>query len=449
MTQNTTGAAENTPEPDQTAGKTATSSGWLQRHFGPLGRFVKEDKGIQPASIALGILLGTTALATPILGTALGAGAAMAAGMYLLMKTSDTVVNNVAVLGKKVGIAPMTLGIGLGLLTSLPELLVSGGAIMKGEPAIGIGNIVGSNIANLLLILGATAAIKKIEGKGTSWKFNAAVMGVSTAVFGAQMVLGALSPVIGCLMLGGLGLYLWQSYKQGQKDMDPAAAKSGAEKNVLALPNADVAADSQEAKLPTWANIALSIAGVAGLVGAASFLVASATAFGLAAGVSPALVGVLGVAIGTSLPELTVNVKAALKGETDMALGNILGSNVFNLLMIGGIVSLTGVAVPADLNPTSTLMGLVNTATFGLSALAAWGLMKMNKGGIDRKHGFIGVGLYAAYTAATVYLGTAGQTVDPAAVNPATITPPAIETTVTTPAAPTGNTITIPPPAPR
>ena len=441
MTANAADTAKNTADAPQNDAGAAKPARRLRHHFSPLGRFVKDDRGIQPVSIAMGILLGSTALATPMLGTALGAGMAMAAGMYLLMKTSDTVVNNVAVLGKKVGIAPMTLGIGLGLLTSLPELLVSGGAIMKGEPALGIGNVVGSNIANLMLILGATAAIKKIEGKGNSWKFNAAVMGVSTLAFGAQMALGALSPVIGGLMLGGLGLYMWQSYKQGQKDVDPAT-----ETPVVTAPNADIPENSAEAKLPTWANIALGIAGVAGLVGAASFLVASATAFGLAAGVSPALVGVLGVAIGTSLPELTVNVKAALKGETDMALGNILGSNVFNLLMIGGIVSLTGVAVPAELNPTSTLMGLVNTAAFGVSALAAWGLMKLNKGGIDRKHGFIGVGLYAAYTAATVFLGTAGA--DPAAT--ATAMPPAVETTIAAPAPPPPvTTAPYTPPAPR
>lgn len=449
MTENATTAEDAPRLPQQSAAEQGKSAGWLRRHFGPLGRFVKEDKGIQPASIAMGILLGTTALATPILGTALGAAAAMAAGMYLLMKTSDTVVNNVAVLGKKVGIAPMTLGIGLGLLTSLPELLVSGGAIMKGEPAIGIGNVVGSNIANLMLILGATAAIKKIEGKGTSWKFNAAAMGISTVVFGAQMALGALNPFVGAAMIGGLGLYLWQSYKQGQKDVDPAAKPAASsEKQVITAPEAEGAEGNRESKLPTWANVALGLAGVAGLVGAASFLVASATAFGLAAGVSPALVGVLGVAIGTSLPELTVNVKAALKGETDMAVGNILGSNVFNLLMIGGIVSLTGVTVPADLNPTQTMMGLVNTAAFGLSALATWGLMKLNKGGIDRKHGFIGVGLYAAYTAATVFLGTTGQP-DAAPVNPAAAPPPAVETAITPPAAPAGNTVTITPHAPR
>jgi len=436
MTRNASTADNAAPAP---AAKTEEkSAGWLRRHFGSLGRFVKEDKGIQPASILTGILLGTTALATPLLGTAFGAAAAMAAGMYLLMKTSDTVVNNAAVLGKKVGIAPMTLGIGLGLLTSLPELLVSGGAMMKGEPAIGIGNVVGSNIANLMLILGATAAIKKIEGKGTSWKFNAAAMGVSTVVFGAQMALGALNPFVGAAMLGGLGLYLWQSYKQGQKDVAaPAAPTAPAVQAAAAAPNTETL---KESKLPTWANIALGLAGVAGLVGAAGFLVASATAFGLAAGVSPALVGVLGVAVGTSLPELTVNIKAALKGETDMAVGNILGSNVFNLLMIGGIVSLTGAAVPADLNPTQTMMGLVNTAAFGLSALATWGLMKMNKGGIDRKHGLIGMGLYAAYTAATVFLGAGGQP------DAAATTPPAIET-VAPPSA--GPAAALPPPAPR
>lgn len=431
------------PENGETKPKGGKKFVSLRQHFGTLGRFIKEDKGLQPINITMGILLGTTALATPLLGTAIGAAGAMAAGMYLLMKTSDTVVNNVAVLGKKMGIAPMTLGIGLGLLTSLPELLVSGGAIMKGEPAIGIGNVVGSNIANLFLILGATAAIKKIEGKGTSWKFNAAAMGISTAAFGAQMALGALNPFIGAAMLGGLGLYIWQSYKRGQKDMENEPEKP-AKQASNATANAEAAENSKESKLPTWMNIALGVAGVAGLVGAAGFLVASATAFGIAAGVSPALVGVLGLAIGTSLPELTVNVKAALKGETDMAMGNILGSNVFNLLMIGGIVSLTGVAVPPDLNPTSTLMGLVNTAAFGLSALATWGVMKMNKGGVNRKHGIIGLGLYAAFTAASVALGTGGA--DPAAT--AAATPPAVETTITAPA-PSATVPVITPATPR
>ncbi len=386
----------------------------FKSHFTTAGRFAKEDKGVQSSAIVMGILLGTTALATPLLGSALGAAGAMAVGMYLLMKTSDTVVNNMAVLGKKMGIAPMTLGIGLGLLTSLPELLVSGGAIMQGNPAIGIGNIAGSNIANILLILGATAAIRKIEGKGNSWKFNAAVMGVSTAAFATQMALGALNPIVGAAMLGGLGLYMWQSYKRGQKDMPTAEEQqAAADAKTQAVQNGEsVAEEPKEAKLPTWMNISLGLAGVAGLVGAASFLVASATAFGIAAGVSPALVGVLGVAIGTSLPELTVNIKAALKGETDMAIGNVLGSNVFNLLMIGGIVSLTGAEIPPDLNPRETLMGFVNTAAFGVSALLAWGAMKLNNGGITRKQGVAGVALYAAYTTATVMLGTA----DPSAV---------------------------------
>jgi cation:H+ antiporter len=433
MTQKT-----NTAEAEQnTAGEAPANSNAVtpkkkrdftifKSHFATAGRFVKEDKGIQPGAIAMGILLGTTALATPLLGSALGAAGAMAVGMYLLMKTSDTVVNNMAVLGKKMGIAPMTLGIGLGLLTSLPELLVSGGAIMQGNPAIGIGNIAGSNIANILLILGATAAIRKIEGKGNSWKFNAAVMGVSTAAFATQMALGALNPFVGAAMLGGLGLYMWQSYKRGQKDMPTAEEQqAAADAKAQAAQNGETAAEEpSESKLPTWMNISLGLAGVAGLVGAASFLVASATAFGIAAGVSPALVGVLGVAIGTSLPELTVNIKAALKGETDMAIGNVLGSNVFNLLMIGGIVSLTGAEVPADLNPRETLMGFVNTAAFGVSALLAWGAMKLNNGGITRKQGVAGVALYAAYTTATVMLGTADPSAAAGAATTATTATP-------------------------
>lgn len=388
----------------------------LREAFDESIQYFREDKKrlVQPATIVTGILLGSTSLATPLLGGMVGAGLAMAAGMYLLMKTSDVVVNNANALGKKAGIAPMALGIGLGVLTSMPELFVSAGAMFAGNPGVGIGNVVGSNIANLALILGGTALIKDIKSTGMSWKFNAAVMCGATALFGAQMAMGALSPVIGGVMLGGLGLYLWQSYKIAQKDASDEEKKSGKA--------ADAGVDEVgEQKLPLGSNVGLGLAGVAGLIGSAGFLVASATAFGLAAGVSPVVIGVLAVAIGTSLPEVMVNVKSALKGNTDMAVGNILGSNVFNLLMIGGILSLTGAPMPADLNPTASPLGFLNTLALGATAFGTWALMKATGGSIGKKAGLAAVGVYAAYSALTVALGGAP---DPVAQ---TQQPPAIE----------------------
>jgi len=176
--------------------------------------FIKKDRGVQFSAIVISILLGTTALATPMLGTAVGAGLALIIGFLLLMKTCDTVVNNAVAIGKKAGISQMTIGVGLGALTSMPELFVSLEAVMTGNSAIGVSNMVGSNIANLLLVLCGTAVIKKINSKDMDWKFNAAVMGASTMLFGAQMVMGVMSPVLGGLMLGGLGLYIWKSLKK-------------------------------------------------------------------------------------------------------------------------------------------------------------------------------------------------------------------------------------------
>lgn len=454
----------------------------LRERFNLLGGYVREDKGIQLGAIVSGILLGTTALVTPaltgmigtglavaagayfllkalktsykheegkkfwqerallekagygllglaglaapVLGPIVGAAAALAGGFYLLTKTSDTTVNNTSAIGKKAGIDSMTLGVGLGVLTSLPELFVSAGAMAAGAPGIGIGNIVGSNIANILLILGGTAVIRNLDTKKTSWKFNAAAMGASTLLFGAQMVAGVMNPIVGGLLLAGLVGYTAKSLWDAKKE---AKAKKEAEKNLgLSQPSAKNAMDEQKAakefaeaakkeaegeedaaekKLPKWANITMGLAGVAGLVGAAYFSVAAATALGVAAGISPAVIGLLAVAVGTSLPEMMVNFKSAMKGETGLAIGNILGSNVFNLVMIGGLLSLTGGAMPAEMNPKETALGVLNTIAFGASALLAMAAMKWNKNGIGKKHGIAALGLYAAYTAANFLMG--------------------------------------------
>ena len=419
------------------------NNGFLRKQFHAAGEFIKKDKGIQFGAIIMGILLGTTALATPMLGTAVGASIALAAGLLLLTKTSDTVVNNSSVMGKKAGVTSMAIGVGLGILTAMPELLISLEAMIAGNPSLGIGCIVGSNIANLLLILGGTAVVKKINSKGMSWKFNAAVMGISTIIFGAQMTLGVINPVIGTLMLGGLGMYIWQSLKIAHKD----ALNEQKEAEEITQPSAAAMYEEQrkktwkklfdkkskkqqkslEEKLPLTANIGIGLAGVAGLIGSAAFVVESATAFGTALSVSPAVIGVLAVAIGTTLPEMMVNIKAVLNGDMDMAIGNIFGSNIFKILMLGGLLSLTGTPMPADLNPRETMLGFVNTSALGVSALLTWGALKMSKGELNRKHGILALGLYGIYTAATLVSG-GGQMAEvvTAAEPAATVTPPVV-----------------------
>lgn len=352
---------------------------------------IVDDRGLGMFCIAIGLLLGASGLGTSMIQTTVTAGLSMGLGMYLLMKTSDVLINHIAAIGRKVGISPMTLGIGLGMLTSLPELLVSVGAILQKNAGLGIGNVVGSNIANILLILGVTAALRAIPKADDSWRFNMAVIAVATVLFGAQMFIGALQPLLGVALLAGLGYYCWRSCRT----------------NGAPQPEDTAACDTPDMCMPLWMNGALALAGLAGLVGAAGFLVASATAFGIKAGVSPVVVGVLALAVGTSLPELTVNVRAALKGQTDMAIGNILGSNAFNILMIGGVLCMTAVDVPADLDPRDTPLGMLNTVAFGGSVVLLWLAMRGRGGGLARWHGFAALAIYAAYTAALALMGGA------------------------------------------
>jgi cation:H+ antiporter len=358
--------------------------------LGTLRSGIGSDRGLGMACIALGVVLGTSGMGAALLTTTLLAGLSMALGMYLLMKTSDILINHIAAIGRKLGISPMTLGIGLGMLTSLPELLVSIGAILQENAGLGIGNVIGSNIANILLILGVTASLRAIPKADDSWRFNMAVIAAATVLFALQLFIGALHPAFGVLLLGGLGYYCWRSCQTDS------------------VPREDIAAcDTAEMCMPVWMNAVLALAGLAGLVGAAAFLVASATAFGIKAGISPVVIGVLALAIGTSLPELTVNVRAALKGQTDMAIGNILGSNAFNILMIGGFLCFTAVDIPADLDPLDTPLGALNTAAFAGSVILLWLAMRGRAGGLARWHGFVALALYAAYTAALAMLGGA------------------------------------------
>jgi len=374
-----------------------------------IGHFLK-DAPRQPLSIATSIMLGTTALATPVLGSMIGTGLLTAASIYLLTQTSDVVVNNATALGKKIGISPLLLGVGLGVITSMPELAVSAGAVLQGQASLGIGNIVGSNIANLLLVLGITATIKPIKTTGLSWKFNTAVMCGATALFGAQLVAGSLNPLMGITMIGALGAYIYGSLKTQKIDAEKTANDKTKQKKDFNRASTTTEEELPEQKLPTWFNGVMGVAGIAGLVASADVLVSSASTLALGIGINPALVGAIGIAIGTSLPELMVNVKSALKGDTEMAIGNILGSNIFNVLMVGSVLAFASTTVPLSFGLGSAL-GIINLTALGASAALATGALFAGKGKLKRAHGVVALSLYGAFTAASaLFSGNAPET---------------------------------------
>ena len=428
----------------QNASKTAPQNApqTLTDQFRAVAGYIKTHKA-QSACVLGSLLLGTTALATPFISGALGAGALMIGSVYALTKTTDVTLEGALATGKKWGMSALSLGLAIGAVNTIPETFVSLGAMWNGAAALGIGNIVGSNIAHNLLILGATAATAGIAAtkKGLSWKFNMAVMTGGAALFGAQLIGGTLSAPVGVAMLG-IGAYYLKKRLFSGKSGSQAQAADGADAaeepgTCLFHDHGDdhghahghthaqgqggcdhdhdhdaahahqphVSHGSTLDELPGWFSAAWTLGGFAGLVGAARLLVDTGTASALHMGVNEAIIGTIAVAVGTAIPELMVNVKAAMRKESDLAIGNVVGCNIFNTLIAGGVVATMGhgVAVPEALSPASALGALNLTAFLGSTGLLA-GALLAGKGSMKKWHGWAALGLYGAYMAASAGL---------------------------------------------
>lgn len=385
----------------------------LRGAFKQVVDYVRKKK-VESGVLATSLLLGTTALATPMLSTAAGAAALMAGSIYLLTKTTDITLDNMLGFGSKMGMSALSLGLLIGGLNTIPEVMVSLSAVAKGAMDIGVGNVVGSNIAHVLLILGATAAVAGIgkSQKGLSWKFNTAVMTGATALFGAQLVTGSMYPAVGLGMLGLGAYYLKKRLFTGKDGAALTKLEDDCETGTCLFHDHghghEHDHDEDVHKRPAWFSAALGGAGLVGLMGSASLLVQSGSALAQQGfGMSEALVGAVAVALGTSLPELMISVKAAMKDHSELAVGNVVGCSIFNTLIAGGVMSVAmgagGIDVPAAFNP-STSFGLLNLGAFaGTSGLLAAVLMA-NKGAVKRWQGIGMLGLYGAYVAGSIAL---------------------------------------------
>lgn len=368
---------------------------------------------MEPASIMTACLLATTALTTPFLATVLGAAALTAGSCYMLVKSSDALVHSAKTLGIKGKLSPVLLGLILGALTSMPEFAISTSAALQGAGGVSVGNIVGTNIGNILFILGLTAAVsaKPVTATGASWKFNAAAMLGVTALYGVGLATGSLGLYAGLGLLGIGATYMYSTFVREKDDELLARVKGDPAKTILPPPDGMMGFSRKQA-------VAYALAGIVGLVAASALMVTSATAFAAGIGVSPVLVSAVLVAIGTSLPELSIGIKAVRRGEMDLAIGNILGSNIFNILVVGGasaaIAAATGnpLIVPPEFTMDSAY-GAFNLAAFaGSAGLLTFALAK-GKGALTRAQGVAGMALYATFAAASVMLSSGVDQVEP------------------------------------
>ncbi len=314
-------------------------------------------------------------------------------GLGMLVLGGEFFVRGAVRIAERLGVSPLMIGLTLvGFGTSTPELVTSVQASLAGSPGIALGNIVGSNIANILLILGLSALVFPIVVPSAALRRDGVVGAVAAGALLAVGLFWTLDRVVGVAFLLGLTAYLvyaWRQESAGTGDHTAAFEKAQALEEVhpggLAQP---VATPGFWRGVP--AAIGFVVVGLALVVAGGGFLVEGATALARGLGVSESVIGLTIVAVGTSMPELVTSLVAAFRRHADVALGNVLGSNIYNVLGIGGATALIApTAVPPE------IAGFDMFVMLGVSLL----LLVLARSGwrIGRREGALLLALYAGY----------------------------------------------------
>ncbi|MCK7615688.1 calcium/sodium antiporter [Roseibium sediminicola] len=311
-------------------------------------------------------------------------------GLALLVAGGDLLVRGSVGLAQRFGISELLIGLVLvGFGTSTPELMTSVLAALNGSPGIAVGNVAGSNIANILLILGLTALIFPLRVEPAALLRDGPANALAALAFAGLALTGLIGREAGLALLLALAAYLVITYRMEKGQKSPAAVLHRSETD-LVIP------EPKPSNLPL--NLVMAFGGLAMILAGAHFLVSGATTFARAAGISDAVIGVTIVAVGTSLPELVTSVIAALKRQTDIALGNILGSNLFNILGILGLTAvISPLEVPREIMQLDIWVLLGATALLLVFAMSGWR--------ICRREGALMLLTYAGYT--TIILANA------------------------------------------
>jgi len=289
-------------------------------------------------------------------------------GLAMLFLGGEALVRGASSIARHFHLSPMVIGLTIvGFGTSAPELLVSLQAALEGRPEIAIGNVVGSNIANILLILGISAVIAPLIIPARKMWRDLGFMLCATAVLWVMLLGTEITRLHGAILFAGLMVFLASTFLFGKVEAQPEL--------------------SEENQLKSWV---FTIGALIVLVIGARFLVDSAVEIATAFGLSEAVIGLTIVAVGTSLPELATSVIAAYRRQTEIAVGNIVGSNIFNIFGILGITALIA-PIPADPRFAAVDMPWAMATALGLVVLA----FLLN--GLPRVAGALLLVAYAAY----------------------------------------------------
>jgi cation:H+ antiporter len=283
-------------------------------------------------------------------------------------------------LARRMGMSPLIIGLTvIATGTSAPELVTTLTATLEGAPDLALGNVVGSNLANMLLILGVAALLKPIAcAPKVIIRDGSMVLG-ATALFVAIAMTGIFVLWHGLVLVASLFVYLYLTYQAENANIESGLHGHEAD-DVSGVPE------------QVWTGAVYLLGGLAGTVIGAKLLVDGGVSVAESLGVSKAIIGLTLVAIGTSLPELAIVVVASMRGHSDVALGNVLGSNIFNLLGITGTV-----AIIAPLPVPDILLSFDLWVLLGVTVLLL--PMMLTEGSISRREGGMLVFLYGVYLA--------------------------------------------------
>jgi cation:H+ antiporter len=292
------------------------------------------------------------------------------AGLVLVVWGADRLVDGASALARRFGLSEFVIGLTIvGMGTSAPEMVVSFIGAIQGNADISMGNVVGSNIFNTLLILGLTALLLPMAITPDNRKKDVPMNILITLLLIGLGLDGSLTRWDGAILLAVFALYMWHSFRNGSEE----------------------ASEEDAAQEPVWKSILFILLGLASLIFGGNFFVDSATDIAHALGVSDKFIAITILAGGTSMPELATCVAAAVKKKGQLALGNIIGSNIFNILLILGGSAL--------IHPLS-LAG-ISYVDFGILFASAVALLTAcfigKKNMLDRVDGVLFLLLFVAY----------------------------------------------------
>ncbi len=257
-------------------------------------------------------------------------------GLVILLLAGDALVKGAVNLSLRIGIPALIVSLTVVAFgTSAPEMLISVNAVLLDKPGLALGNVVGSNTANALLVLGLPAILSVLHTSGCDTRKTYVIMLISSVLFIVLAFFGIFTFWSGLVLLAGLTLVMFLLARDAHNHRRAERANPADE------------VEGADPDMPWWRIIVFLVLGLAGLPLGADLLIDNASIIAEQFGVSDSVIGLTLVALGTSLPELATTIMAALRRQADVALGNVIGSNIFNLLGIIGVASLVG-RIPVD-----------------------------------------------------------------------------------------------------